>query len=624
MLRVAILVKQVPMAESLQLGPDGRLERDQSPLEMNPYCRRAVTKGVELAQLTGGRSTVFTLGPPSAEDVLREAIAGGVDYGVHLCDPAFAGSDTLATSRALSAALQKCGPFDLVLVGRNSIDGDTGQVGPQLAQLCDLAFAAGVRSLDLRDRTLRLRLEHEDGDQELETDLPALLSVAERLCSPCKVDVPGREAVDSGLIRRLRASDLGPGPWGYDGSPTRVGSLRVMNHARLGRRLSGSPQEQTELAVRLLVERGALTNGATATGSPSAREVSGLSAPSTHPEKVVAVVLEGDRPKVNVEMLSAAGVIADELHGQVFAFQSGQARNLLPPSDSDDGGASTHTSADVLASFGIDELRIVEGVSAPEDLSRLLVDWAAISRPWAILSPSTDFGREIAARTAAALSAGLVGDAIALDIVDGELVAAKPAFSGGLIAEITCLSDIRMATVRPGVLPIKVNRTGNGRVGIDSVDPVRRVRPGLYEKNDDVEVLARAQVVIGVGAGLEPADYQRLSALAQLLGAEMAATRKVTDKGWAPRSRQIGVTGRSVAPRLYIAIAVSGKFNHMVGVRAAETVLAINSDPDAPIFQHADVGLVGEWQTIVPMLQDAIQNLSLSRDSSCNSGVPPP
>ena len=105
-LRIAALVKQIPVGESMTLGDDGRLVRDGIELEMNAYCRRAVSKGVEWARESGGSCTVFTLGPPSAEDVLREAIAWGADRGVHLCDPAFAGSDTLATARALAAALR--------------------------------------------------------------------------------------------------------------------------------------------------------------------------------------------------------------------------------------------------------------------------------------------------------------------------------------------------------------------------------------------------------------------------------------------------------------------------------------------------------------------------------------
>ena len=155
-MRVAVLVKQVPRVEDMELSPDGRLKRDGVELEMNAYCRRAVSKGVEIARDHGGTCTVFTLGPPAAEDVLREAVAWGADEGVLVSDPACAGSDTLATATALAAALRRQGPFDLVLAGRNSIDADTGQVGPEVAELLDLPFAGGVRSLDTVDDDLRV------------------------------------------------------------------------------------------------------------------------------------------------------------------------------------------------------------------------------------------------------------------------------------------------------------------------------------------------------------------------------------------------------------------------------------------------------------------------------------
>ncbi len=146
-LRIASLAKQIPHPESMRIE-DGRLVRTDVALEMNAYCRRAVAEGVALSAETNGSCTVVTLGPPSAEDVLREAIAWGADSGLHLCDPAFAGSDTLATARALAAALRTSGPYDLVLLGRNSLDGETGQVGPELAELLDLPYACGVRQLE--------------------------------------------------------------------------------------------------------------------------------------------------------------------------------------------------------------------------------------------------------------------------------------------------------------------------------------------------------------------------------------------------------------------------------------------------------------------------------------------
>jgi electron transfer flavoprotein alpha subunit len=133
------------------------------------------------------------------------------------------------------------------------------------------------------------------------------------------------------------------------------------------------------------------------------------------------------------------------------------------------------------------------------------------------------------------------------------------------------------------------------------------VRILAERRDDDVESLARAPVVIGVGTGVEPSEYEQLGPLAALLGAQLAATRKVTDRGWAPRARQIGLTGRSIAPRLYIALGLSGKFNHMVGVRSAGTILAVNEDRDAPVFDHCDVGMVADWHEVVPLLCDALR-----------------
>jgi electron transfer flavoprotein alpha subunit len=120
-------------------------------------------------------------------------------------------------------------------------------------------------------------------------------------------------------------------------------------------------------------------------------------------------------------------------------------------------------------------------------------------------------------------------------------------------------------------------------------------------------VLAEAHTVIGVGQGVAPDAYDDLEPLRTLLDAELGATRKVTDKGWLPRSRQVGITGRSIAPRLYVSIGASGKFNHTIGVRAAGTVLAINPNPEAPIFDAADVGIVGEWREVLPRLVEQLR-----------------
>jgi electron transfer flavoprotein alpha subunit len=588
-LRIASLAKQIPHPESMRME-DGHLVRTGVELEMNAYCRRAVAEGVTLAGETRGSCTVLTLGPASAEDVLREAVAWGADTGLHLCDAAFAGSDTLATARTLAAALRATGPYDLVLLGRNSLDGETGQVGPELAQLLDLPFASGVRALvDLGDR-LGLELEHDDGTQEIEMRLPAVLSVAERLCDPCKVDPEGRAAVPASRLRRLGPAELGPGEWGAAGSPTVVGEVHPMEHDRALRVLDGPLHAQVIEAVRLLDARGALDGGgAAAEGRPEPVRTAASGA------RAIAVLDEPRRGEVTLELVTAAARLGAD---------AGATVHLLRPVGAGRAGAAGTAPA------GTDLVVELDGSVVPEDVADAITAYARDETPWAILAPSTAFGREVAARVAAATGSGLVGDAVTLAVRDGILVAGKPAFAGALVADITCRGAVQLVTVRPGVLPAPSPAADGAARPVPSVarEVGRRGRVQILgeRRNDDVETLARAQVVLGVGTGVAPEEYGALSPLAALLGAELAATRKVTDKGWAPRARQVGITGRSIAPRLYVALGLSGKFNHMVGVRAAGTILAVNSDRSAPVFGHCDVGIVGDWHEVVPLLQRAL------------------
>ncbi|MXW96128.1 MAG: electron transfer flavoprotein subunit alpha/FixB family protein, partial [Acidimicrobiaceae bacterium] len=152
--------------------------------------------------------------------------------------------------------------------------------------------------------------------------------------------------------------------------------------------------------------------------------------------------------------------------------------------------------------------------------------------------------------------------------------------------------------------------------------PPARIRTVAVEReDDDAGELRRARTVVAVGVGVEPGGYPVIDELrAALGGAALGATRRVTDRGWAPRGRQIGVTGHAVAPRLLLAVGSSGRFNHTVGIRNAGVLMAVNSDPEAEIFDQVDVGLVGEWQTIVPALTAELN----SRGAAERMGVDEP
>ena len=598
MVRVAVLIKQVPRFESLALGPGGRLVRDGLALEMNPYCRRAVTKGVEVAARTGGTCTAVTLGPPAAGDVLREAVAWGADRAVLVTDPAFAGSDTLATARALAAALEHEGPFDLILAGRNSVDADTGQVGPEVAQLLGVPFAGGVRAVELIGSTVAAHLELDDGWADVEIDLPVLLSCAERLCEPAKVDPAGRARVPADRLRVLRAADLGSGPWGEAGSPTRVGEIRELEARRDRLVLMGTPAEQASRAVAILADAGAL--GVDAVAEPV---IGPVPDEWVRGGKCVAVLVEPGRERVARELLGGAARLASGIEGRVVAV-------VVGPSPVDAAQAGR---------WGADEVVRVTGVTTPEDLGQVIGEEWRTGPPWAVLAPGTMWGRELASRLAVRLSAGLTGDAVDLAVDGGRLVGWKPAFGGRLVAAVTATSAVQMVTVRAGMLPLLTPRPGRA-VPISRLAGTSRGRVRLLGtgRDDDLELLVTAAAVVGVGAGVSPDSYGELASLLAVLDADLGATRKVTDRGWLPRSRQIGLTGRSISPRLYVAVGLSGTFNHLVGVRGAGKIVAINTDPSAPVFEGADVGMVADWREAVPLL---VAGIAARRSAAAPEGV---
>ena len=604
-LRVLALAKQIPIFENMHLGPDGRLVRDGHVLHMNDYCRRGVAQGLRIARAGGGTLSVLTLGPPSADTVCREAIAFGADAGFHVTDPAFAGSDTLATARALAAAVEYLGPFDLILAGRNSVDAETGQVPPQLAELLDLPFACGVRRLRLTGERLSVLLEHNDEWLDAELELPALLSCAERLIDPCKIKDPAVWAgVDAGRIRVISADELGTGPWGAAASPTSVGPIWTLKIDRQGEMLSGGLAEQADRAIAVLDERGALS----APGAPDVARVSGLAVelpPGGSGGPAVGVLVEPARERHTRELLGGAARLAADVDGHVVALGSAVDAEL--------------------GSFGADAVRRIRATGAgadsasgdghgeltEEDIAAAVGDWAAGTRPWAILAPGTAWGREVASRVAARLGAGLTGDAVGLSCEAGRLIADKPAFGGYVVAAIRCSSAVQMATVRSGVLGLpEPRRTPEVPVTEITVTPRGRLRVLGRRRDDDGDQLAHAEVVIGVGVGVDVADYERLRADARKIGAELCATRKVTDVGAMPRARQVGITGHSISPRLYIAIGLSGKFNHTAGVRSSGSIVAINPDPEAPIFDWCDVGFVADWRDVfdelIPRLETAL------------------
>ena len=578
----------------------GRLVRDGVPLEVNAYCRRANAKAVELAG-ADGEVVVFTMGPPAADEALREMIACGAGRGVHLCDPAFAGADTLATAVALAAAVRREGPFDLVLAGLNSLDSDTGQVPAEVAELLGWPFVAGVRGLDVASREFTARLETDDGYCTVEGELAVVMSTAERLCAPSKASPEECAAVDASRILRLSAADLDvpADQLGGPGSPTSVGPVRVLTATRSALR-AASPAE----AVDLLEELGAFVDDEVHDDASETDTAGPASA------ALLASLADGDgsaagersvwcfftEPGVGAELLGEASELAAWISGTVTAVTT----------------IADETGLAGLGAAGADRLLVIPGAAEPSEQADALAAAAVDRLPWALLVEGTRSGRVVASIVAARSGWGLTGDAVGLEVgPDGRLVAWKPAFGGRLQVPIVSNSPVQMATVRPGVLarrPLRADAPDPEPEMLPAPAPSRLRTLSVVRDDDDSGELRRARTVVAVGVGVEPDGYPVIDEFRAALGdAALGATRRVTDQGWVPRGRQIGVTGHAVAPRLLVAVGSSGRFNHTVGIRNAGMILAVNSDPDAEIFDQVDVGLVGEWQTVVPQLTAELQ-----------------
>lgn len=225
-MKIIVCIKQVPDAKDVRLDPKtNTLAREGVQSIMNPYDQHAVEEAVRLKELLGGEVTVLSMGPPQAEEVLRLAISCGADHAVLVSDRAFAGADTWATSYTLAQAVNVIGPFDLLLCGKQAIDGDTAQVGPGLAMRLRIPYVTCVQKVrQATDSGLILERMMDDGYDVLAVDFPALLTVVKDINEPRVPSLKGKMRAKKVAIRRLSAADIGADPAciGLLGSPTQV------------------------------------------------------------------------------------------------------------------------------------------------------------------------------------------------------------------------------------------------------------------------------------------------------------------------------------------------------------------------------------------------------------------
>lgn len=326
-----------------------------------------------------------------------------------------------------------------------------------------------------------------------------------------------------------------------------------------------------------------------------------------NPDIWVLIETEEDgRPKeVGLELLTPARELARQQGGTATAIVIGQ---------------ETDAAVEAAGIYGAGRILVVQGREyghySTDAYAAALVALARRDTPFCILIGATDNGRDLAPRVACRLHTGLTADctSLALDLESGCVAWTRPAFSGSLMATILCPQRRpQMGTVRPGVFP-------KPQLGPNRADIVREdipILPGqirtqllefLCEAGEQTSPVDGAGIIVAGGRGVGGArGFALLRELAQVLGAAMGGSRAAVEAGWIPHSSQIGQTGKCVRPRLYLACGISGAVQHVAGMGHAEYIVAINKNPDAPIFKVAHCGVVGDLFEIVPALTRQIR-----------------
>ena len=676
-MKIIVTVKHVPETGAVSLDEaTGTMKREGVESIPNPLDLYAVEAALVLRERYGGTITALSMGPAGAERTLREVIAMGCDDAVLVTGREFAGSDTLATSRALARSVERLGGCDLLIFGERATDGDTGQVGPGTAALLDLPLAAYVSAIKGVDTAGSISVERltEEGYEELGLAMPAALTVVKEVATPRLPTLRGKQRARACQIPRWAGSDLGlvAAQTGLSGSPTRVEHIFHPRISRDGELVvvkdeKGMEDAARRLAAFILSALPGLGGGETVTGGPMvdgadgaapgvvgprgqadrrvpregvpeggravAREAgtdeasdqaaAGPTRATTaasggradgHEVWVVAEDRGGHINPVSWELLGRARPLADKLGARLCVVV------MIARADADETDELFHRGADliylaegdVLASFVVETRR------------SLLVRLVRERHPLILLAAATTAGRALMPQVAVSLGTGLTADCTDLDVdaETGGLLQTRPAIGGNIMATIrTRNTTPNMATVRPhsaAPAPVNLGRSGELiRVELAASEIEQRVRRvALRPFEEESVALQDAPVIVSCGRGFRRKErIEAAEELAGLIGASIGASREVVDRGWLTYPHQIGLSGKTVSPELYVALGISGAVQHLAGIKTAKRIVAVNSDPDAPIFRVADFGVVADLFSLLPVLVETLKKRMNTHDA---------
>jgi electron transfer flavoprotein alpha subunit len=317
---------------------------------------------------------------------------------------------------------------------------------------------------------------------------------------------------------------------------------------------------------------------------------------------VIAEQRDGVLKKVAFEMLGLASELATALGGTAQAALLGHGLTGLPETLAQYGATTVYVANDE----GLDRY-------SAEAYTDTLAKLVSKTEPAIVLIGATAMGKDLGPRLAARLGVGLASDCTAFEIEDGRLLATRPIFAGKALARVKLNGDPQMATVRPNVLAAPEPDAG----ATATVEPVAALTDNVRATVVDIvgagegEIdVAEAEIIVSGGRGVGgPEGFAPVRSLAKTLGAAVGASRAAVDAGWIEHSHQVGQTGKTVTPNLYIACGISGAIQHLAGMKTSKVIVAVNKDPEAPIFNVANYGIVGDLFEVVPLLEKELQAL---------------
>ncbi len=691
-----VLVKQVPdvtqITDNAFDPKTGTLIRSRLASVINNLDAQALAFANQMRRDSSDQHSkiiALTMGPPMAEEILRYSLSRCADTVVLLTDKALGGADTVATANPLAFAIRKIAVEILkndndyyVVCGMQSVDGDTAQVPPQIAEELALPCITYVTKAEFKNNRFEFTRIVSGGSQVVAAKkLPAVITVAKYEYPVFATFTATRQANRAEIVRQT-SDDINASHIGVTGSKTSV--IRVFPPGKSSRKCQqlsdvnslakaivenfksdngeSGQAGKTQAARYILPAKRASLFDRSFEGTKKEQEdydiltsqlrelgINKISQidPATK-EKILATADQHFHKKTLEDMLNGLQLTEPTFRGEVWVVAEhtdgavhpatfeliGKARDLADSLETKVGaclaGCNVGPMATELIAAGADNIYIIEdkllSISDPAVHRKAVADCISTYWPQIVLFAATPWGRVLAPMVSYRVSCGLTADCTGLDIRDssrkgeiGLLLQTRPALGGNVMATIcTKNSRSQMATARPGVmkrLPPDQSRVGK----------VIRHKPKISNEDSTLEIIKtelgtgdvnfNADVIVSGGRGVQNRDNydQFVGALCDSLSkkleteVEKGASRAAVEQGFAERMHQVGQTGTSVRPKLYIALGISGAIQHMISVANTKTIVAINSDPNAPIFKQCDYYIVGTAEEIVPQLVEVLK-----------------